>query len=235
MLSRRALSFVLAFSLVAVFALSGVPAARADAVMNFDSVVSSCNSGIYTVSVSTPTSSALGLPIAPLNARVEVWDSDSTLLGENAFGASFGGTYSGTIAYSHTAKGPVTFYLYYSFNVAAPAQPVQVKEVLADVEVTDANCISLPGCDVLISLPSTAVVGQFTAPAAAYWEPGQLITNPPVTIEPGKTYYVIGQDASQQYYKVLLGCTFVWVQKSTVGPDFDAVWHGTPLPTTIVN
>ncbi len=83
-------------------------------------------------------------------------------------------------------------------------------------------------------LPSTAVVGRFNTAAAAYCEPGNLITNPPITIEEGKTYYVIGQDQTEQYYEILLGCDFVWVLKSTVGPNFDEVWQGKPLPTTIV-
>ena len=238
MLSRRLSSIALVLSMVTAFALVAVPVARADYVMNFDSVVSSCESGAYTVSVTAaPQVAAEGVLVSAYNARVEVRDSDGTLLGEDAFPANPGGTYSGTIAYNQKAVGPtVTFYLYYSYN-ALVAQPsaVQVREILADTAVADAECKVVPGCDVWIAIPSTAVVGEFKTSAAAYWKPGQLITNPPVTIEAGKTYYVIGQDQSEQYYKVLLGCDFVWVLKSTVGPNFDDVWHGMPLPTTIVD
>jgi hypothetical protein len=101
----------------------------------------------------------------------------------------------------------------------------------------DWSCSSPPvgGCDTTINIPSQAVVGQFVTNASAYFEPGNLITNPPVTIEAGKTYWVAGQDATGMYRKVLLGCTWVWVQSNTVGPNYDDVWHGKPLPTNVVN
>jgi hypothetical protein len=236
MLTRRTLSLVLAVSFIAAFAFAAVPMAHADYVMNFDSVLSSCESGAYTVRVAVPNVSVESAQVAAFSARVEVWDYDGTKLGEDTFGANYGGTYSGTISYSQKAVGPtVTFYLYYSYNDIPLVSAIQAKEAPADTAVADAGCKALPGCDVSVSIPSTAVVGQFTTSAAAYWEPGQLLTNPPVTIEAGKTYYVIGQDQSEQYYEVLLGCNFVWVLKSTVGPNFDDVWHGMPLPTAIVN
>jgi hypothetical protein len=227
---------VLALSFIAAFALAAVPMAHADYLMNFDSVLSSCESGAYTVKVMVPSVSVEGALVAAFNARVEVWDFDGTKLGEDTFGANYGRTYSGTIAYIQKAVGPtVTFYLYYSYNDVAQVSAIQVREVLADTTVADAECKVIPGCDVSNAIPSTAVVGQFVTSAAAYWRPGQLITNPPITIDAGKTYYVIGQDQSEQYYKVLLGCDFVWVLKSAVGPNFDDVWHGMPLPTAIVN
>jgi hypothetical protein len=237
MLSRRVLSIVLVLSVVASFALLAVPSARADYLMHFSSVASSCDSGVYTVRVTEGEFSAEGTLQAGLfNVRVEVQDSDGTKLGEDAFGANYGTTHSGTVAYSPDAMGPtVTFYLYYSHNVRGSVSANQVEEVLADKVTVDASCKALPGCDVLIPLPSTAVVGEFKTSAEVYWGPGQLITNPPITIEAGKTYYVIGQDQSEQYYEVLLGCDFVWVLKSTVGPNFDDVWQGKPLPTTIVD
>jgi hypothetical protein len=93
---------------------------------------------------------------------------------------------------------------------------------------------AVPGCDVLIPIPSQAVVGHFNTNASAYYAPGKLITDPTVVIEVGKTYWVVGQDASGQFRKVLLGCQWVWVEFNTVGPNFDAVWNGTPLPTDVV-
>jgi hypothetical protein len=236
MLTRRTLSLVLAVSFIAAFALAAVPMAHADYLMNFDSVLSSCESGTYTVRVTVPTVSVDGALVAAFNARVEVLDFDGTKLGEDTFGANYGGTYTGTITYSQKAVGPtVTFYLYYSRNDFAEVSAAQQQEILADTAVADAACKVIPGCDTTIAIPSTAVVGWFVTSAAAYWRPGQLVTNPPITIDAGKTYYVIGQDQSQQYYKILLGCDFVWVLKSTVGPNFDDVWHGMPLPTAIVN
>jgi hypothetical protein len=78
-----------------------------------------------------------------------------------------------------------------------------------------------------------AVMGLFTADAPAYSTPGQLI-EPSLTIQAGKTLYVFGHDASQQYYQVLLACTFLWVPKDTLGSDPEPLWHNTPLPTTIM-
>lgn len=89
------------------------------------------------------------------------------------------------------------------------------------------------GCDVLLPIPSTAVGGAFVADAPVYWKPGEL-TNPLVTIKAGNTARVIGLDASGQYYKIIWGCDFVWVPKATMGPNYDAVWNGAPLPTAVV-
>jgi hypothetical protein len=95
--------------------------------------------------------------------------------------------------------------------------------------------VAAGGCDTTVNIPPQAVVGEFVTNASAYYEPGNLITSPPVTIEAGKTYWVAGQDATGMYRKVLLGCTWVWVEFNTVGPNFDDVWQGKPLPTTVVN
>lgn len=89
------------------------------------------------------------------------------------------------------------------------------------------------GCDVLLPIPSTAVGGAFVADAPVYWKPGEL-TNPLVTIKAGNTARVLGQDASGQYYKIIWVCDFVWVPKATMGPNYDAVWNGAPLPTNVV-
>lgn len=92
---------------------------------------------------------------------------------------------------------------------------------------------ALPGCDVLMPIPATAVGGSFVADAPVYWKPGEL-TTPLVTIKAGNTARVIGQDASGQYYKIVWACDFVWVPKATMGPNYDAAWNGAPLPTAVV-
>ncbi len=98
------------------------------------------------------------------------------------------------------------------------------------------ECEGLPwfaGCDVLLPIPETAVGGAFVADAPVYWKPGEL-TTPLVTIKAGNTARVIGQDASGQYYKIIWACDFVWVPKASMGPNYDAVWNGAPLPTAVV-
>ncbi len=101
------------------------------------------------------------------------------------------------------------------------------------IDNIETDLAALPGCDVLMPIPSTAVVGSFVADAPVYWKPGDL-THPLVTIPAGKTAWVLGQDASGQYYKIVWVCDLVWVPKATMGPNYDAVWNGKPLPTEIV-
>ncbi len=99
----------------------------------------------------------------------------------------------------------------------------------------DVSCTSgvVAGCDVVIPLTADAVVGAFVADADAYWAPGKL-TSPLVTITEGNTAWVLGVDATGQYYKIVWVCQYLWVQVGTMGPNFDKVWNGTPLPTTVV-
>lgn len=94
--------------------------------------------------------------------------------------------------------------------------------------------VAAPGCDVLINLPATAVVGTFVNSAPLYYAPGMLV-EPYTELEAGKTAWVLGVDASGGYYKILWGCSFVWVPVGAMGPNYDAVWGGMPLPTGVVN
>jgi hypothetical protein len=90
----------------------------------------------------------------------------------------------------------------------------------------------IPGCD-LLPIPETAVVGSFTAAAEVSWAPGQLVA-PATTITAGNTAWVLGMDASGQYYKIIWSCDHLWVPVNSMGPNFDDVWQGRPLPTEVV-
>ncbi len=81
-------------------------------------------------------------------------------------------------------------------------------------------------------IPSGSVVGEAPAGAQAYYAPGQAA--PGVVLNPG-TYTVIGQDASETYYKVVLACQTLWVRKDTMQPSYQAPQNGAPLPTRIVS
>lgn len=89
------------------------------------------------------------------------------------------------------------------------------------------------GCDGHLNL-TDAVVGSFVTDAQIYSEPGVLVA-PTVTIPAGKAYWVTGVDASGDYYRIYLQCSAVWVPVSSVGPNYDNVWNGHPLPTNVVN
>ncbi|MBN1963478.1 MAG: hypothetical protein JW910_02455 [Anaerolineae bacterium] len=101
------------------------------------------------------------------------------------------------------------------------------------VSVQNMLLASAAGCDSFVNLPATAVGGAFVADAPTYWTPGEL-TDPLVTLEAGKTAWVLGLDATGSYYKILWQCVFLWVPAHTMGPNYDAVWNGTPLPTGVV-
>ena len=90
-----------------------------------------------------------------------------------------------------------------------------------------------PGPD-LVPIPDTAVVGSFVQTTPAYFAPQSSAATDTV-MEAGKTAWVYGVDASGQFYKVMLAGKFFWVPVSTMGPNYDEVWNGTPLPTTVVS
>ncbi len=115
------------------------------------------------------------------------------------------------------------------YPAATPSELVNA--ILGIIISVGASPITIPGCQ--ITVPAGSVVGNAPAGARVYWAPDRA-TEPPITLNPG-TYWVIGQDASETYYKIVLACQFRWVRKDTMGPNFDNVWRGTPLPTRIVD
>jgi len=97
------------------------------------------------------------------------------------------------------------------------------------------ECVSvLPGCDVVIDIPSDAVVGAFVSDALAYWAPDfSKATFPPIIIEQGKTAWVLELDEGGQFYKILWVCDILYVPVETMGPNYDDVWQGAPLPSSL--
>lgn len=98
---------------------------------------------------------------------------------------------------------------------------------------TDAESPALPGPD-LVELPSGSVVGAFVTTTPAYYAP-RANAETDTVIEAAKTLWVLGVDASGNYYKVVLAGTYLWVPVETMGPNYDEVWNGTPLPTNVVD
>jgi len=86
------------------------------------------------------------------------------------------------------------------------------------------------GCSVSLK---NAVVGSFVLPANFYFEPGVAAASG-YGATPGQTAWVLGVDKSGEYYKIVWGCATLWVLTSTMGPNYDEVWNGAPLPTTVV-
>lgn len=88
-----------------------------------------------------------------------------------------------------------------------------------------------PGCDVLMNITTTAVSGAFVADSPTYWKPGERAD---AVISAGNTAWVLGVDSSGQYYKIIWVCDYLWVPVSSMGPNYDDVWNGTPLPIEVV-
>ena len=98
--------------------------------------------------------------------------------------------------------------------------------------IWNVQCVPKTSCGV--ALTPWAVVGRFTADAPLYWAPGEM-AEPRVTIPAGKTAWVLGMDASGDYYKIVWACQTLWVPVGTMGPNTgDPIWNGAPLPTDVV-
>ncbi len=90
------------------------------------------------------------------------------------------------------------------------------------------------GCQALMRIPETAVGGAFVADAETYWKPGEQVV-PEIVLPAGTTAWVLGMDETGEYYKIIWVCDYLWVPAETLGPNYDGVWHGKPLPTDTVN
>ncbi|MCZ7539395.1 MAG: hypothetical protein M5U29_05680 [Anaerolineae bacterium] len=92
--------------------------------------------------------------------------------------------------------------------------------------------VPVPGPD-MVPIPETAVVGSVLADTPAYYAP-QADAQTGITIAAGKTLWVYGVDASGTFYKVMLSGQFFWLPTSVMGPNYDEVWQGSPLPPDVV-
>ncbi len=88
-----------------------------------------------------------------------------------------------------------------------------------------------PGPD-MIPLPTHAVVGAIINPTDAMWAPMEGASTG-IVLQPGMTLWVLGQDESGAYYEVALSGITLWVKVGDMGPNYDEVWGGHPLPTVV--
>jgi hypothetical protein len=83
-------------------------------------------------------------------------------------------------------------------------------------------------------LTAGAVVGEVTSDTRIYWAPGKV--SPTGSIAAGRRYWVLGVDATGEYYKIWYECGYLWLPVGVMAPAFgDPVWQGAPLPTRVVN
>lgn len=116
-----------------------------------------------------------------------------------------------------------------------PVDEEPVDEEPVDEEPIDEEPQIVPGCDTRISLKD-AVVGRVLESVPAYWAPDfEKMTSPEVQIPWNSTLWTFGVDESGEFRKVLLECTYLWIPADAMGPNYDEVWNGTPLPMTVVD
>jgi hypothetical protein len=94
---------------------------------------------------------------------------------------------------------------------------------------------TLAGGAPCLPLTSNAVVGRIQFDTAIYWAPGKVSPGLTINAANTQTLWVLGVDESGEYYKVLLACQYLWLPVGSIGPNFDNVWQGRPLPTTVVS
>ena len=137
--------------------------------------------------------------------------------------------FDGTVVASRPFAGALVYVVPTSGNVSVRWR------VDSDTVYWTVNCEAGAGtgCAEKIQLTKDAAVGRFLIDTRLYWTPGKLIV-PPVTIPPNKTAWVLGVDESGSYYKIVWACDLLWVPVETMAPNYDEVWNGTPLPTSIV-
>jgi len=152
-----------------------------------------------------------------------------TLSYSNVLGTFSGGIAGFTLWTTPPTYNPITWELW---SLAGNGLEAQL-DVRATGECAGLPYLPVAGCDLMMPVPATAVGGAFVADALVYWAPGKL-TDPVLTIPAGSTARVIGVDASGDYYKIVWSCDFLWVPVETVGPNYDNVWNGKPLPTDVV-
>ncbi len=86
------------------------------------------------------------------------------------------------------------------------------------------------GCDTL-TIPATAVGATITADTHVYWAPGEASEE---VFPAGLTLRALGVNSTGAFTKVLFACGYYWVPTSVIGPNYDQVWNGAPLPTGVV-
>lgn len=150
-----------------------------------------------------------------------------------------GGTYSNadvTLANgaAHCITGPTPFdgTVYSPRGFSGTVYYTTPATAQADEAADAAPAAQRPGPD-MVPIPAGAVVGTFTDWTTLHYAPAaDAVTS--TVMEPGKSLWVFGLDASGSYYQVLLSGGLYWVPVDQIGPTYSDPWNGTPLPTDVV-
>jgi len=255
MLKSTAPWFIFLALLGAVFGVFA-PSARAASSLTYTGTLSESEPyHDYTVSMYAGDTIAITLdcaPGSPLDPYLIVYDSNNNELGYDDDSGNPCTNFSGSyLEFTAPADGEyiirATDYIYGSSNETTcyvEGEPQVLQE--GSGECFGAYILTIEGDFVLpegeepalqtcrpVDLPPGSVVGTFLTDTVAHWAPGKQ-TEPPVVLAAGKTAWVVGMDESGAYYKIAYLCNYLWVPVESMGPNYDAVWNGTPLPTGAV-
>jgi hypothetical protein len=193
-----------------------------------------------------PTGAALaaGLPTAPIITvyqctlsvefdaqvpgyyEVRIWDNGVVTHSQTQAGAFFGDTLVFQFSVLDLAPSGAP-------GVAVEIVKAGVRLFATEVPIIQGTCYNSLAGGCTPALTADAAVGSVTQTTAAYFDPSAGAAT--TTVLPvGSTWWVLGKDASGAFYKVLISCQPVWVPVGDMGPNYDAVWNGHPLPTTVV-
>jgi len=163
------------------------------------------------------------------NYEVQIWDDGAMVFTQTQMAVTPGQLL--TYTYTFTTIGDLAPGV--AVIVLANGTEIFFLDPYTDIDETcTPGAVVEPGC--ALGVPARSVVGMFTATTPTYYAPGKL-TSPVVSIAAGKTAWVIGLDASSQYYKIFWACGYLWAPVNTLGPNPDKVWNNTPLPTRTVS
>ena len=153
------------------------------------------------------------------NYRVEVTDGAGTIIFSLSTSRPVSTVTSLGIGVYSTAPqfNPITMTFISEAGNSLPEQIVSVQQ---------GSCAGLPSfAAVGACLPLTdfAVVGSLPLDTQADYAPGQPAAG--VMINAG-TYWVLGQDESHQFYKILLACQYLWVPVELDAAELSAALAG---------
>jgi len=246
----RRLSLVFLFTLVLSSGLVAAPASAGSA--SFSGTLNAADPTMPVVFISSPICTAQGVsPVAYESIQFSVdaagvYTLDLTLTG-NLSMYLFAGSFNPAAAFPTCvaadnsdpiqisyglATGTTYFAVVFDDTAAPQAGGTYSLTISGPGNILAAGAAGGPGPD-MVPLPPTAVVGAFVATTPVYFAPrADAVTT--VVMEAGKTVWVFGLDASGQYYKAVISGKYFWVPKATMGPNYDEVWLGRPLPTVVV-
>ncbi len=135
-----------------------------------------------------------------------------------------------------SGPGVYSFVLKYPVENGAHSDGIDFKSKEAGaaprLDITYTVSASGPGPD-MIPIPEHAVVGTLLRTTPVYYAPDPLAVGT-IELETPMTLWVFGIDQSGEFYLAMLAGKTFWLPVDAVGPNYDEVWNGKPLPTTVV-